>query len=231
MANHIWSVEVHYHIHRSLVICSISLGTGCNLQSSDRVGRRIRLLCPYSVYPQPLSLAGDILCHLCDFAAIHRRLAFRWYRHRPVNLETVKPLGPFIARWLLRIVCKLVCKYVPALLQSECWLSSRWNGTEVWEKRDSFRIVAELFSMFLYVLTFLGTFAKLRKAIVSFVMSVRPSGTTRLTLVNGFSWNLIVEDFFRILRMRNVSGKSYRESQGTHFMFGTFLPKIVPFVR
>jgi len=36
---------------------------------------------------------------------------------------------------------------------------------------------------------FLGAFAKLRKAPVSFFMSVRPHGTTRLPL-DGFAWNL-----------------------------------------
>jgi hypothetical protein len=34
-----------------------------------------------------------------------------------------------------------------------------------------------------------------------------------------------------LLRMRNVSGKSCRENQNTHFMFNNFSPKIVPFMR
>ena len=46
---------------------------------------------------------------------------------------------------------------------------------------------------------FLGAFRKLRKATLSFVKSVRlsllPRGTTRL-LLDGFSWNLILECFF-----------------------------------
>ena len=41
---------------------------------------------------------------------------------------------------------------------------------------------------------FLGAFTKSRKATLSFVMFVRPHGTTRLTL-DGFSWNLIFENF------------------------------------
>jgi hypothetical protein len=48
---------------------------------------------------------------------------------------------------------------------------------------------------------FLGAFPKLRKATISFVVSgpsVRPHGTTRLAL-DGFSWNLIFEFFFRKL--------------------------------
>ena len=47
--------------------------------------------------------------------------------------------------------------------------------------------------------TFLGGFAKLRKATISFVMSVCPSigphGTTRL-LLDGFSWSVIYKYFF-----------------------------------
>jgi hypothetical protein len=34
-----------------------------------------------------------------------------------------------------------------------------------------------------------------------------------------------------LLRMRNVSDKSCRENQNTHFVFGNFFPKIVPFMR
>jgi len=34
-----------------------------------------------------------------------------------------------------------------------------------------------------------------------------------------------------IHRMRNVSGKSCRENQNTHFMFHNMFPKIVPFMR
>jgi len=31
--------------------------------------------------------------------------------------------------------------------------------------------------------------------------------------------------------MKNVSDKSYRENQNTHFVFSNFSPKIVPFMR
>ena len=34
-----------------------------------------------------------------------------------------------------------------------------------------------------------------------------------------------------ILRMKNVSNKSCRENQNTHFIFSNFFPKIVPFMR
>ena len=59
---------------------------------------------------------------------------------------------------------------------------------------------------------FLGAFAKLRKATISFVMpvrlSVRPHRTTRLPL-DGFSWNLIFEDITKIyLEKIKVSLKS-----------------------
>jgi len=46
---------------------------------------------------------------------------------------------------------------------------------------------------------FLGAFAKLRNAIISFVMSVCPHGTTRLPL-DGFSWNLVFEYFSKFRR-------------------------------
>jgi hypothetical protein len=46
---------------------------------------------------------------------------------------------------------------------------------------------------------FLCALVKLRKATVSFVVCVRPHGTTLLP-VNGFSWNLIFEDLSNIFR-------------------------------
>ena len=45
----------------------------------------------------------------------------------------------------------------------------------------------------------LDAFAKLRKATMSFVMSVRPRGATRL-LLDGFSWSFILEDFSKICK-------------------------------
>jgi len=44
----------------------------------------------------------------------------------------------------------------------------------------------------------LGVFSKLRKATVSFVMSVRPHGTTAFRL-KGFSWNLVFDEVFENL--------------------------------
>jgi hypothetical protein len=88
-------------------------------------------------------------------------------------------------------------------------------------------------------------------------LSVRPHGTPRLQL-DGFSWNLIFDDFSKIrrensnfhlnlkritgtlheylctfmiisrwilLRMRNVSHKSCRVNQNTHFMFNNSFPE------
>jgi hypothetical protein len=46
----------------------------------------------------------------------------------------------------------------------------------------------------LRVSLFLGAFAKLRKATISFVLSIRTHGTTRLPL-EGFSFNLIFHLF------------------------------------
>jgi len=46
----------------------------------------------------------------------------------------------------------------------------------------------------LTVFQFLGTFAKSRKAALSFVLSVRLHGTTWFTL-DGYSWNLVFEYF------------------------------------
>jgi hypothetical protein len=90
----------------------------------------------------------------------------------------------------------------------------------------------------------LGAFATWWKATNSFVMSVRPHGTTPLRLA-GFSWHLIFEDFSRIcwensnltrtrvqlvhmtvfcwifLRIINISDKGFRDNQNTHFMFNT----------
>jgi len=100
----------------------------------------------------------------------------------------------------------------------------------------------------LYNSSFLGAFAELRRATISFVMSVRPHGTTRLPL-DGFSSNLISEYFSNsvyniqeslkwgggeitiresqykcsitplsfLLRMKNVSDKSCRETQNTFY--------------
>jgi hypothetical protein len=54
-----------------------------------------------------------------------------------------------------------------------------------------------------------GAFAKLREAIINFVMSVCPHGTTRLPL-DGFSWNMILKYFSKICREIQVSLKSYK---------------------
>jgi hypothetical protein len=58
---------------------------------------------------------------------------------------------------------------------------------------------------------FLGSFAKLWKVTVSFVMSVcpsfRPHGTTRI-LLDGFSWNFIFQCFSKICRENSRLSKS-----------------------
>ena len=53
--------------------------------------------------------------------------------------------------------------------------------------------------VFLLVCVILGALAKLRKATVGFVMSVRPHGTPRLPL-DGFSWILTFGYFSKICR-------------------------------
>ena len=61
---------------------------------------------------------------------------------------------------------------------------------------------------------FLDRFEKLRKATVSFAMSVRPHRTTWLQL-DGFSWNLIFEDFMKICRENSSFIKIGQEQKGS----------------
>jgi hypothetical protein len=118
----------------------------------------------------------------------------------------------------------------------------------------------------------LGAFVKLRKAIVSFVVSVRlslfvrPSAWNNSASIGTYFHEIWYLSIFRksvgkiqvsfkcdenngystwrqiyfliisrsiLLRMRNVSVKSCRENQNTHFVFSNFFPspKTVPFVR
>jgi hypothetical protein len=66
------------------------------------------------------------------------------------------------------------------------------------------------------LLPFVGSFAKLRKAAISFVMSLRPSvcpqGTTRLLPMDGFSWTFfeyfskICREHSRVLYMKSGPG-------------------------
>jgi hypothetical protein len=83
------------------------------------------------------------------------------------------------------------------------------------------------FKRFYFISFFLGTLEKLRKATISFVMSVCPS-----------TWNnsaptgrIMIISRLNLLRIRNVSDKIRRGNQDTHFMSNNFFPKIVPFVR
>jgi hypothetical protein len=139
----------------------------------------------------------------------------------------------------------------------------------VWVYSDILQSVNQVFScVLLYTLAmaaFLGAFANLRKATIGFVMSacpsIRPHGTSRLQL-DGFSWNLIFENFRKavekirvllesdknngycmwrplyvfiisrsvLLRMRNVSGKLYKQYQNI-FSFQYFFSTIIRFMR
>jgi len=110
-------------------------------------------------------------------------------------------------------------------------------------------------------LLFVGAFAKLRKATISFVMSVglcawnssAPTGRifmktdtwvnlsiksklhynlTRITgTLHAGRYTFIIISRSVLLRMRNVSDKSCRENRNTHFVFNNFFPKTVPFMR
>jgi hypothetical protein len=100
---------------------------------------------------------------------------------------------------------------------------------------------------------FLGAFAKLRKAIISFVRSVilsvhmeklgshwtdfreiwylrifrRPVEKIQFSLKSNknkgyFTWNIFIISRVFLPRMRNVSDKTCRENQNTHFLFSNF---------
>ena len=69
-----------------------------------------------------------------------------------------------------------------------------WTFSIIWGYTHNACPLAQL-----QYISFLGPFAKLRKATISFVMSVCPHGTTRLPL-NGFCWNLIFETSSKICR-------------------------------
>jgi len=59
---------------------------------------------------------------------------------------------------------------------------------------------------------FLGKFTKFLRAIVSFVMSVCPGGKTRF-LLDGFSLNLILQNFSKVYRENSSSIKISQEQR------------------
>ena len=72
-----------------------------------------------------------------------------------------------------------------------------WDGLSYKKlERHSIFYSSEVFDGAPYT-SFLGAFAKVRKATISFLMCVRPHGMARL-LLDGFSWNLIFEYFSKI---------------------------------
>jgi len=133
-----------------------------------------------------------------------------------------------------------------------------------WHNRDKMLLCAFLCSYYVFccvTIYVVGAFAKLRKAIINFVitlsvfLSVRPfawnnSASTGRIFIKfdiweffftnllrklKFYWTLIRTGILRedlhtlmivfrlnLLRMRNISDKSCRESQNTHFMFNNF---------
>jgi len=44
-------------------------------------------------------------------------------------------------------------------------------------------------------------------------------------------YTFLIISLLIILRMRNVSDKSFRGNRNTHFVLSSFFPKIVPFMR
>jgi len=93
MANHIWNVEVVYHIRRSLVG-------------------------PYSLYLRPFSMCGGILFHLDHSIAINRWRTFKWYDCGFVNFrDSINTSTVHRTVTNLRIICNQICVYVTALLQ------------------------------------------------------------------------------------------------------------------
>jgi hypothetical protein len=87
--------------------------------------------------------------------------------------------------------------------QRVCGFSARLSGepSSLWShKLVNWNVKMKLF---------LGAFAVLRKATISFVRSVGPLGTTRFPL-DGFSWNLIFEDFSKSVEKIQASLNSGR---------------------
>jgi hypothetical protein len=89
------------------------------------------------------------------------------------------------------------------------------------------------FALVIWIWLFLGAFAKLRKATVSFVMSVCPSvcprGTTRLPL-DGFSWNLTFDYFSIICRENSSFIKIWQEYRVVYMMICIHFLSSVPFL-
>ena len=141
------------------------------------------------------------------------------------------------------------------------WFSSYCSGVEL---RVMCRVCKMLqhpaFYFHILLNPFSSTFAKLRKAAINIVMSVRMgqldshcknfheiwylsicriifwenSSFIKINKNNMyFTW--IPLDIFYLsrsflLRMRNISDENCRENQNTNFIFNIFFPKIVPFV-
>ena len=134
------------------------------------------------------------------------------------------------------------------------WLgkSDAWNWIFLWGKTLDNVYWRGRSKKCIILVQFLGAFAKLRTATISFIISGRPHRTTRFPL-DRFSWNLIFEDFSRfvekirlslksdknngyfyedlctfmisvsiLLRKRNVLEEIWRENQNSHFVFNNF---------
>ena len=153
---------------------------------------------------------------------------------------------------LLSVCVSVVLRKRPLVWKSH---SDRCYNVSV---RHTCCVVSDFTPESLCITSVLGVFAKLRKATVSFIMSVRPSAwnnsaPTGQILIQFYVWAFFFknasrefkfnknpskttgtfhEDVFTYmkvscwitLRMRNISSKSCRENQNTHFMFSHFFP-------
>ena len=101
-------------------------------------------------------------------------------------LQTVWLQNVWLHTVWLQTDCRLIAECLTAYCLIADWLQTVWLQTDcrLSDCRLSDRKTVRV----------LGVFAKLRKEISSFVMSVRPCGTTRLPM-NVFRWNLVFECF------------------------------------
>lgn len=77
----------------------------------------------------------------------------------------------------------------------------------MFQNKQSTDNLTTLQSLELIYFSFLGTFSKLHKATISYVMSVRPSVHTEQSdpLLDGFSWNLMLGYFSKKKSCRVIS--------------------------
>ena len=100
--------------------------------------------------------------------------------------------------------CNWYSYFLPTLIFSRQMMGKRQTRNDpLRQKKTAFTNIAQssfhaicCYIIFVPSLLISSAFPKLRKATNSFVMSVHPHNITRFPL-DGYSWNLIFEDFFR----------------------------------